>query len=79
MGIAASAYFYLMSRQVLPTEPSPTTTNFTAIGYSDIINIINIALPLISTNSEHRYTAFKLHPQITPNLHYLPFQTLIVR
>jgi len=28
-----------MRRHVLPTEPSPTTTNLTAIGYSDIINI----------------------------------------
>jgi hypothetical protein len=67
-----------MSKQVLPTEPSPTTTNFTAIGYSDIINIMNIALPQKSINSEHFRPALKLYPRNWSNCRYLPFQPLII-
>jgi hypothetical protein len=40
---------YLIRRQVFPTDPSPTTTNLTAIGYSDIIIIRLITLTNFQT------------------------------
>jgi hypothetical protein len=33
LGVAGWKEGYLIRRQVLPTEPSPTTTSFTATGY----------------------------------------------